>query len=71
MRKSTSAFSERGQRRLMGNIHETDEMASIGVKSKSWDIPIEDDHRTAFHDDLRAASGVGRRRIRSKVCVIK
>ena len=55
----------------MGNIHETDEMASIGVKSKSWDIPIEDDHRTAFHDDLRAASGVGRRRIRSKVCVIK
>ncbi|KAI0269808.1 TPR-like protein [Gloeopeniophorella convolvens] len=47
--------------RLVQNIRLADDSSSVGVLGKEWDLNIEE-QETEFLDDLRAASGIGKRR---------
>jgi hypothetical protein len=47
--------------RLVENIRLTDTTSSTGVLSKIWDFNIEEKD-AEFRDDLREASGIGRKR---------
>ncbi|KAI9443193.1 TPR-like protein [Lactarius indigo] len=44
--------------RLVQNIRLAEDSSAVGVLSKDWDLDIEEQ----FRDDLRAASGIGKRR---------
>ena len=44
--------------RLVQNIRLAEDSSAAGVLSKDWDLDIEEQ----FRDDLRAASGIGKRR---------
>ncbi|KZT34747.1 TPR-like protein [Sistotremastrum suecicum HHB10207 ss-3] len=46
--------------RLVGNIREGNDLSAGGMLNKSWDIPILDDTNANFHDEIRAASGIGK-----------
>ncbi|KAI9512391.1 TPR-like protein [Russula earlei] len=47
--------------RLIQNIRLADETSTVGVLGKEWDLNIEE-QEMVFRDDLRAASGIGKRR---------
>lgn len=51
--------------RLIVNIRDSDGASGSGMMTKDWDFNIEEKD-AEFRDDLRAASGIGRRR--RKVC---
>jgi len=53
--------------RLVQNIRLADDSSTAGVLGKEWDLNIEE-QEVEFRDDLRAASGIGKRR--GKVCNI-
>lgn len=53
--------------RLVQNIRLADDSSTAGVLGKEWDLNIEE-QEVEFRDDLRAASGIGKRR--RKVCNI-
>ena len=48
-------------RRLVRNIRTADDVSSTGVLQREWDIRLEDQD-AMFRDDLREASGIGRRK---------
>ncbi|KAL5520201.1 hypothetical protein ACEPAG_9414 [Sanghuangporus baumii] len=48
--------------RLIGSIRGTDDLASSATLSKIWDAPSNAEAEEQFQDDLRAASGIGRKR---------
>ena len=51
-------------RRLLGSIRGSEDVASSAVLSKIWDTPANDDNDdddASFQDDLRAASGIGKK----------
>lgn len=52
--------------RLVNNIR-INEGTSTGLLAKDWDFNVQD-QETRFRDDLRAASGIGKRRKKQKVC---
>jgi hypothetical protein len=47
--------------RLVQNIRLADEPSSVGVLGREWDLNI-GEQEVEFRDDLRAASGIGKRR---------
>lgn len=47
--------------RLVRNIRLADDSSSVGVLGKEWDLNI-GEQEVEFRDDLRAASGIGKRR---------
>ena len=49
------------ERRLIGNIRGTDDIANSTVLSKIWDNPGNEETEAQFQADLRAASGIGKR----------
>ena len=53
--------------RLIGSIRASDDVASTNMLSRLWDAQLPEDADT-FHDDLRGASGIGRRK-KKKVCL--
>ncbi|KAL5525422.1 TFC4 [Sanghuangporus sanghuang] len=48
--------------RLIGSIRGTDDLASSATLSKIWDAPSNAEAEEQFQADLRAASGIGRKR---------
>ena len=50
-------------RRLVRNIRTAEDISSTGVLQREWDIRLEDQD-TLFRDDLREASGIGKRKIK-------
>ncbi len=52
--------------RLIQNIRQSEGTNTTGMLAKDWDINIAE-REAEFRDDLRAASGVGKRR--RKVCI--
>jgi len=57
--------SQRASSRLIQTIRQNEGNSSSGVLSRDWDIDIAE-KEAEFRDDLRAASGIGKRR--RKVC---
>jgi hypothetical protein len=55
--------------RLVQNIRLADESSNVGVLGKEWDLNIEE-QEVEFRDDLRAASGIGKRRIKVSYCLV-
>lgn len=47
--------------RLVQNIRLADDSSTVGVLGKEWDLNI-GEQEVEFRDDLRAASGIGKRR---------
>ena len=47
--------------RLVRNIRLADDSSTVGVLGKEWDLNI-GEQEVEFRDDLRAASGIGKRR---------
>jgi hypothetical protein len=47
--------------RLVQNIRLADDSSTVGVLGKEWDLDI-GEQEVEFRDDLRAASGIGKRR---------
>ena len=47
--------------RLVRNIRLADDTSTVGVLGKEWDLNI-GEQEVEFRDDLRAASGIGKRR---------
>jgi hypothetical protein len=47
--------------RLVRNIRLADDSSTVGVLGKEWDLNI-GEQEIEFRDDLRAASGIGKRR---------
>ena len=47
--------------RLIRNIRLADDSSTVGVLGKEWDLNIRE-QEVEFRDDLRAASGIGKRR---------
>lgn len=54
-------------RRLVRNIRTADDISSTGVLQREWDIRLEDQD-TLFRDDLREASGIGKRKRKQVKC---
>jgi hypothetical protein len=53
--------------RLVQNIRLADDSSTVGVLGKEWDLSIEE-QEVEFRDDLRAASGIGKRRQKVQLC---
>ena len=53
--------------RLVQNIRLADDSSAVGVLGKEWDLSIEE-QEVEFRDDLRAASGIGKRRQKVQLC---
>lgn len=53
--------------RLVQNIRLADDLSNVGVLGKEWDLNIEE-QEVEFRDDLRAASGIGKRRRKVWYC---
>lgn len=53
--------------RLVQNIRLADDSSAVGVLGKEWDLSIEE-QEVEFRDDLRAASGIGKRRQKVRLC---
>jgi hypothetical protein len=53
--------------RLIQNIRLADDPSTMGVLGKEWDLNIEE-QEVEFRDDLRAASGIGKRRRKVRCC---
>jgi general transcription factor 3C polypeptide 3 (transcription factor C subunit 4) len=54
--------------RLVQNIRLADDSSTVGVLGKEWDLSIEE-QEVEFRDDLRAASGIGKRRQKVQLCL--
>lgn len=53
--------------RLVQNIRLADDSSSVGVLGREWDLNI-GEQEVEFRDDLRAASGIGKRRRKVWCC---
>lgn len=53
--------------RLVQNIRLADDSSTVGVLGKEWDLNI-GEQEVEFRDDLRAASGIGKRRRKVWYC---
>jgi hypothetical protein len=54
--------------RLVQDIRGTDGLSGAGLLSKVWDFNMEESV-SEFRDDLRAASGIGRRSAKVLLCL--
>ena len=55
--------------RLVQNIRLADDSSTVGVLGKEWDLNLNiDEQEIEFRDDLRAASGIGKRRRKVWYC---
>jgi hypothetical protein len=64
----TADYSSPSPRHLVRNIRLNEGSSSMGMLSKQWDFTIYDN--TEYRDDLRAASGIGRRQLKVRVYLL-